>query len=556
MPWTFNRHHGILLQTLAGKARTLLLGAALALASILPAQQMIWTDTFNGGVVTGTFSIGDHTSGIGVIWMELPEDATVRKAILYVTSVGGADDATLDFQLGSIPISLGPATAGPVFNTLYGTNILHTVDLTGQLDPTVPYHLIDLTAEPSTTFKEYMLIVEYELPGMGPITLDIIHLGEDSALEEHYTLTASHPISTDEAVAFATMAGYCRDWITDYETVTVNGTVLGNLYGADYNSTAGNQYGACATFHYASGIFEGIGDDDPDMAISGADALSELSTLIAHGDQSFQVSYAHTPTLHPGQQRDNIVNLALLAYAAAPCDNATAVLGPDTLLCPGETLLLDATRDGATYLWQDGSTAPTFEVNGPGTYYVEWGHPDCTWEPDTIVVGYVDLPEPALGPDRELCEGAALELGGTPSDGVAYEWADGHVGVPRSVEEPGLYVLTVSRDGCSVTDSVRITAKDCRYGVELPNVFTPNGDGSNQVFAPILMEGVSDLSFTIYNRWGQEVYQTSQPALGWDGRNPTGEPVPAGTYFWVLRHTPVHAPETVVVTHGTLTLLR
>lgn len=536
-------------------ARKLVALAALSGTLACTAQQLIWTDTFNGGVITGTFSLGDLTSGIGVIWMELPDNATIRKANLYVTSVGGADDATLDFELGGIPISLGPATAGPVFNTLYGTNILHSVDLTGQLDPEAAYHLVDLSTI-TTTFKEFMLVVEYELPGMGPITFDIIHLGHDSQLEEHYTLQSSRPMSTDAPIAFATMAGYCRDQVTDYESVTVNGTELGKIYGADYNATGGNQFGACATFHYANGIFEGIGDDDPDMLIRGADALSELSTLIADGTQSFQVTYAHRPTNHPGQQQDNIVNLAMLAYSATPCDNAVAVLGPDTVICPGEMLLLDATRDGAGYLWQDGSTGATYTVTGPGTYHVQWSHPDCEWDPDTIVVGQVQLPDPALGPDRSLCDGSTLDLGAAAIPGVDYLWDDGPTGTPRTVDGPGTYVLRVEREGCSMVDSVLITAMDCTYRVELPNVFTPNGDGSNQTFVPVAMDGVVSLSFTVYNRWGQEVYRSTQPTLGWDGRNPAGSPVPDGVYFWTLQHTAIHAPGVEVATHGTITLLR
>lgn len=536
-------------------ARARLLFGAMAVAVACPAQQFLWSDTYNGGVVTGTFSLGPQSWGIGVIWMELPAGATVRKAILYATSVGGAPDAALSFQLGSIPIDFGPATAGPSFGTNYGSNVLHSVDVTSQLDPGVPYHLVDLSGV-ITTFKEFMLVVEYELPGMAPITLDIIHLGQDSQLEEHYTLNTSHPMSTDAPVAFATMGAYCGSWLTDYETVTVNGTVLGTFYGPDYNHAAGNQYGACATFHYANGIFEGIGDDDPDMAIHGADVLSELSTLIADGDQSFQVTYAHTPTLLPQQQQDNIVNMALLAYSASPCDNTVALLGPDTTLCPGDTLVLDAMRDGASYLWQDGSTNATYTVTAPGTYAVAWTHPGCSYDPDTVVVSMVQVPEPALGPDRGLCAGATLDLGAEPVSGVEYSWDDGESGTPRTVSGPGLYTLTVDQEGCSAVDSVRITALDCSYAVELPNVFTPNGDGGNQLFTPIAMEGVASLSFTIYNRWGQEVYHTTRPALGWDGRNPGGEPVPDGTYFWVLEHVAVQAPENKVTLHGTVTLLR
>lgn len=121
--------------------------------------------------------------------------------------------------------------------------------------------------------------------------------------------------------------------------------------------------------------------------------------------QTFQVTYRHNPTMLPQQQRDNIVNLIVLAYSAAPCDNILQLLGPDTTLCPGDTLVLDATRDGAGYSWQDGSTSPTYTVTAPGTYHVHWTHPECTWEPDTIVVGMVDLPALQFGPDLEFCEG-------------------------------------------------------------------------------------------------------------------------------------------------------
>jgi gliding motility-associated-like protein len=519
------------------------------------AQQLIWTDTYNGGVVTGTFSIGDHSSGIGVLYMGLPPGATVRKALLYVTSVGGTPDATLSFQLGSIPINLGPATAGLSFGTLYGTNVLHTVDITNQLDPTLPYHLIDLSGV-TTTFKEFMLITEYELPGMGPITLDIIHLGLDSQLQEDYTLTASHPMSTDSPVAFATMGGYAKSWISDYETVTVNGTLLGKFFGPDYNTTAGNQYGACATFHYANGIFEGIGDDHPDMAIDSADVLSELSTLIANGDQSFQVSYAHSPTTDPGMQQDNIVNLALLAYSAAPCDNAADPLGPDTTLCPGDTLVLDATRDGASYLWQDGSTSATYSVTEPGTYVVQWSHPVCTYAPDTIVVNYVNVPTGVLGADRDLCIGDSLLLEPDLPDGATFSWSDGSSDPSRMITAPGVYTLNYAVQGCSVVDSILITTMDCAYGVEMPNVFTPNGDGVNDVFRPIVFQGVAGASFVVYNRWGQEVFRSTVPEAGWNGRSLSGQPVPDGVYFWVLEHVPEQQPGTRVAQSGTVQLLR
>lgn len=519
------------------------------------AQQMMWTDTYNGGFVTGTFSIGDQSSGIGVLYMGLPPGATVRNATLYAVDIGGIPGDSLSFSFGDIPVTFNSSTAGPVFQSLYGPVVLHSVDLTAMLDPTLPYHLIDLT-QGWTTFKEFMLFTEYEMPGMGPITVDVFHLGEDSQLEENYTLHTSHAMDTGQPIAFGTMAAYACCEYNDYETVSVNGVDLGKYWGRDFNAGPGNTYGACATFHYANGTFEGRGDDSTDVAISGSDVLSELSTLVPYGTQSLQLTYKHVPAVNPWAQ-DNIVNLAVFAYSSVPCFDAADLLGPDTVLCPGDTLLLNAFREGATYLWQDGSTQPGFSVTAAGTYIVQWSHPDCIYAPDTVVVGMVNMPQLGLGNDRELCTGDSIMLGLVPPPGGVIAWSDGAAGSPRAIDSTGTYTLSLSYLGCTATDSVRISVVECVEGViELPNVFTPNGDGTNDLFQPVVVHGIASLSFTIFNRWGQEVYRTTRPTLGWDGRGPGGSKVPDGVYFWVLEYTAEHGTGEVNSMHGTVMLLR
>jgi gliding motility-associated-like protein len=71
----------------------------------------------------------------------------------------------------------------------------------------------------------------------------------------------------------------------------------------------------------------------------------------------------------------------------------------------------------------------------------------------------------------------------------------------------------------------------------LPNVFSPDGDGINDFFTPILpYKFVDSIEFVIYNRWGNEVYRTSDPDLGWDGNDQeTVLPVSEGVYFYVCR---------------------
>ncbi|MEN8810900.1 MAG: gliding motility-associated C-terminal domain-containing protein [Flavobacteriales bacterium] len=71
----------------------------------------------------------------------------------------------------------------------------------------------------------------------------------------------------------------------------------------------------------------------------------------------------------------------------------------------------------------------------------------------------------------------------------------------------------------------------------LPNVFTPNGDGINDVFIPILpYKFIDSIEFVIYNRWGNEVFRTSDPMINWTGIDlETGKEVVDGVYFYACR---------------------
>ncbi len=74
---------------------------------------------------------------------------------------------------------------------------------------------------------------------------------------------------------------------------------------------------------------------------------------------------------------------------------------------------------------------------------------------------------------------------------------------------------------------------------KLPNVFTPNGDGVNDLMTPVRSRYVEKVEISIRNRWGQTVYETEDPNIEWDGTNRnTGEPASEGVYFYVCKvHT-------------------
>ena len=86
---------------------------------------------------------------------------------------------------------------------------------------------------------------------------------------------------------------------------------------------------------------------------------------------------------------------------------------------------------------------------------------------------------------------------------------------------------------CQAQFSTQVTTKKCDYLFAMPNAFTPNADGENDTFRPAQMNGYQFLDFSIYNRWGQKVYETKDLNKGWDGRK-NGIEQGSGVYVWMI----------------------
>ena len=70
----------------------------------------------------------------------------------------------------------------------------------------------------------------------------------------------------------------------------------------------------------------------------------------------------------------------------------------------------------------------------------------------------------------------------------------------------------------------------------LPNIFSPNGDNLNDVFAPFPYRYVDRIAMTVYNRWGEPVFETEDPAIQWDGKHKdSGKACVDGAYYFVIR---------------------
>jgi len=224
--------------------------------------------------------------------------------------------------------------------------------------------------------------------------------------------------------------------------------------------------------------------------------------------------------------------------------------GPDTLLCELATLLLDATQQHpASYLWQDASTNTTYTVIDDGSYWVVVTD-GCTGTSDTIDVTYLYDLQIDLGRDTTICYTHPYMLDVTRPFSH-YLWHDGTTAPVHWVDMSGTYSVHVY-NACTEADaSVTVEVEECEEAVHVPNAFTPDGDGQNEVFLPVFNhpERLESYSMQVYDRWGRLLFGTENLHQGWDGRG-----CPTGTYVWRMEYKA--AGEKPQLLTGSVTVVR
>lgn len=99
----------------------------------------------------------------------------------------------------------------------------------------------------------------------------------------------------------------------------------------------------------------------------------------------------------------------------------------------------------------------------------------------------------------------------------------------------GCYAVTAVDTSNNESALSNIVCLDNCPSYNLPNTFTPNGDGQNDLFIPYPFCFIESVEFQVFNRWGQKVFETNDPNLQWDGKNPNGEVLPSGTYYYTCQ---------------------
>ena len=196
---------------------------------------------------------------------------------------------------------------------------------------------------------------------------------------------------------------------------------------------------------------------------------------------------------------------------------------------------------------------PPFSYSQPGTYNIQLivneGMPNQASLCKSIVV----MPKitVSLGNDTIVCEGSPIRLQ-TGVSAARYRWQDGSTDSIYTVFAPGTFWVTVTKEGCDASDSIRIT--DCVLPLWFPNAFTPNDDGVNDIFHPV-GRGVLSYEILIFDRWGRKVFESTEIEPGWDGRM-QGNMCSDGVYVFIATYNMGESSGETYHAKGSITLLR
>lgn len=242
-----------------------------------------------------------------------------------------------------------------------------------------------------------------------------------------------------------------------------------------------------------------------------------------------------------------------------------AFAGNDALICRGDSLQLGSTwyldysyswiREGDVF---DTTGRPWVWPDSTTTYYLVQTDFKSVTTYDTVTIYVKNCETPAnAGPGIEICIGDSIvfQNGNKPDNRYIWLSSKGDTIVPPALLYPdssGYFILLQWDKYDSLTlDTLIISLKDCYLPITIPNVFTPNGDGRNDVLE-ILNPGKYNYRIYVYNRWGNIVYN-DDGTNHWDGRK-DGAPLPEGVYFYtILAITP---DNTEVKYSGVVHLLR
>lgn len=192
-------------------------------------------------------------------------------------------------------------------------------------------------------------------------------------------------------------------------------------------------------------------------------------------------------------------------------------LSAPEFICENAIDSIEANFENGHIMWADGETGRFLSISEPGLYHAIFTRDDGCQAYDSIYVPLKLLPR-ITATDKESCEGDVLQLF-AESDAPVIFWENVSNTHMAMVSDAGYYTAIAEND-CGITSKeILVSLNDCDCHIYIPNSFTPNGDGINDLFNPSFSCPVEHYEMIIMNRWGTEVFTSNDPLKSWNGNS-------------------------------------
>ncbi|HOV54601.1 MAG TPA: gliding motility-associated C-terminal domain-containing protein [Bacteroidales bacterium] len=343
---------------------------------------------------------------------------------------------------------------------------------------------------------------------------------------------------------------------TTNTTYTVTGT---NIYNCSNTASVSVVVNPIPTVNITASSTTICQGDQTILTATGADSYSWYHGLGTNNIITVSPSSTTTYTV-VGTNTAGCSATASIAITVNP--NADATINPIDPLCDNqEQITLTAHTSGG--LWSGtgitnqvlGTFSPA--IAGTGTHAITYMISGMCGDTATTEISIYDSPDATAYATDETCidanDGIAwVEVtGGTPP--YAFLWSTYHTLDSIANLAPGEYYVTANDfHNCSDKDTVLIKpgTEDCYIThIYVPNIFSPDDKGNPEnEYLRVYGKGIKSIDFKIFDRWGNEVFHTTDINLGWDGTY-KGEPALTGDYTYILKVSYTKKPDDIIKGH-------
>jgi gliding motility-associated-like protein len=220
-----------------------------------------------------------------------------------------------------------------------------------------------------------------------------------------------------------------------------------------------------------------------------------------------------------------IIDSILVTLETAPILN----FGNDTTLCPNEQLILTSNLPVS---WNNSpSSSTSITVTSSEEITAVYSDGVC-FATDTVIVTFIPPLNMPIGSRYEICSSDSLHLNAGGIGSIS--WSTGDTTSTEVIADEGSYWVNIQNNCESLTQNFIVQVNDCENYAYVPNSFTPNGDGINDVWKPIL-NNVMDAQTHVFNRWGEEIFYSNSENPIWIGDVNEGQYFAAdGVYSFLI----------------------